>query len=170
MTTADVKTCVEFLNAKYAMPAGWQQEFTEYLTPMIRDTPDGRLDDHVSDLYWEAVQKLVDGVIEDYRSGFIARMAEFVKSVTNACPHSEYVLNPGLAAVTLYASRFSTMGLVNFDVSVSYRGGKAEFPWALLAEAAFTGDCVAELYNRPEFQTVQHEGATSGTEAEAGRS
>lgn len=167
MTSNDVEACIEFLDAQYAMPQGWQEEFKDYLTPMVRDTPDGRVDDHVADLYWEAVNELVDGVIEDLRNGFLSRMCELVKSVTNACPLSEYVTNPGLAAVTLYASRFATMGLVNFDVSVDYQNGTAEFPWSLLAEAAFTGDCVAELYTRAEFQAVQHQETDNVVDASA---
>lgn len=108
-------------------------------------------------LYFETVQKLVDGIVEDVKAGKIGDRGKLQNQVEANVRQDAYVNDDILAAEVLRYSNRACEGLAKVaqhPTLLRLAMIEKRFPWRGLAEEAFYHDCWDELCKRTEIEIL----------------
>lgn len=106
--------------------------------------------------YREAVEKLVDGVVEDIRGCKYTWKWDALAALTAAVAFCEYATDPALHIAALTHGTHASAYLYNAGRPVTGPGDRV--PWQKMAAACVFADAREELENRPEFNALPSKG------------
>lgn len=117
----------------------------------VADQDEKRLKaDRDSGEYREAVEKMVDGVVEDIKSCRHADKRSAQQSLLAAVTRSDYVADPGLNMKVLEFGTHPSAYFYRFQAKSSL----TRLPWKEMAHQCMWYDCHEELSRRPEFVSL----------------
>jgi hypothetical protein len=105
-------------------------------------------------LYWEEVNKLVDGVVDDIEAGKLKHWANAEQQLLDHAEKSGYQQDVELAVECLRYSKGPSRGLLDSSSSIFVQLYSDPFPWLVLAQAAMKHDCLTVLLERKEYKSL----------------
>lgn len=104
-----------------------------------------------NDLYWEAVNRLVDGIESEIVTGGLHAQYDCINQLTRNVELGEWAIDPSLAIQILQHSKHPSAAN-----EAPRRRTKQPFDFSHYARAAMRMDCVDELKRRQAFQKLPY--------------